>query len=168
MNNSRQAKREGTAYQPKACTEPRRSIPKEMRWGYWTKLKAEEALSHLKKVVFPSLVDLADAKSSFGEYMKTAECKINKASLLIEACNLIDQMQISQQNQDVLGNQYECLLDKLSVVARVEGLSPEGDASRWRRNSPFEARWGGTPSKNDRAGVEGLFERLLAQSFGIA
>jgi len=86
------------------------SVKNEMRWGYWTKLKAEEALSHLKKVVFPSLVDLADEKSSFGEYMKTAECKtFGKASLpalseiegLIEACNLIDQMQISQQNQDL-------------------------------------------------------------------
>ena len=34
-------------------------------------------LSHLKKVVFPSLVDLspAGANSSFREYMKTAECK---------------------------------------------------------------------------------------------
>jgi type I restriction enzyme M protein len=93
----RQAKRKGTTYQP--------SVKKEMRWGYWTKLKAEEALSHLKKVVFPSLVDLADAKSSFGECMKTAECKIfGKASLLIEACNLIDHMQISQQNQDVQGD----------------------------------------------------------------
>ena len=106
----RQAKRKGTSYRPK--------VKKEMRWGYWTKLKAEEVLSHLKKVVFPSLVDLADDKSSFGEYMKTAECKINKASLLIEACNLIDQMQISQQNQDVQGDLYEYLLSKLSVAGR--------------------------------------------------
>ncbi len=106
----RQAKRKGMVYQPK--------VPKEMRWGYWTKLKAEEALSHLKKVVFPNLVNLADEKSSFGEYMKTAECKINKASLLIEACNLIDQMQISQQNQDVQGDLYEYLLNKLSAAGR--------------------------------------------------
>jgi type I restriction enzyme M protein len=81
-------------------------------------MKAEEALSHLKKVVFPNLVNLADEKSSFGEYMKTAECKINKASLLIEACNLIDQMQISQQNQDVQGDLYEYLLNKLSAAGR--------------------------------------------------
>ena len=40
---------------------------------------------------------LADEKSSFGEYMKGAECKINKASLLIEACNLIDQMKIASR-----------------------------------------------------------------------
>ena len=106
----RQAKRKGIAYQPK--------VPKEMRWGYWTKLKAEEALSHLKKVVFPNLVNLADETSSFAEYMRTAECKINKASLLIEACNLIDQMQISQQNQDVQGDLYEYLLSKLSVSGR--------------------------------------------------
>jgi len=106
----RQAKRKGVTYQPK--------VQKEMRWGYWTKLKAEESLSHLKKVVFPNLVNLADETSSFGEYMRTAECKINKASLLIEACNLIDQMQISQQNQDVQGDLYEYLLSKLSVAGR--------------------------------------------------
>jgi type I restriction enzyme M protein len=47
----RQAKRKGTIYQPK--------VPKEMRWGYWTQMKAEEALSHLKNVVFPGLVELA-------------------------------------------------------------------------------------------------------------
>jgi type I restriction enzyme M protein len=65
------------------------------------KLKAEDALKHLKTAVFPSLVELGDEKSSFGEYMKGVECKISKASLLIEACNLIDQMKISEQNQDV-------------------------------------------------------------------
>jgi type I restriction enzyme M protein len=50
----RQAKRKGTTYQPK--------VPKEMRWGYWTQMKAEEALSHLKSVVFPKLVELAEDK----------------------------------------------------------------------------------------------------------
>ena len=62
----RQAKRRavggGAALRP---YEPK--VPKEMRWGYWTQMKAEEALSHLKQVVFPGLVDLADEKSSFGE-----------------------------------------------------------------------------------------------------
>ena len=102
----RQAKRKGIKYQP--------SVKKEMRWGYWTQMKAEEALSHLKNVVFPGLVDLAPAgdKSSFSEYMKGAQCKtFGKAGLpvlsnvegLIEACNLIDQMKIAdaEQNQDL-------------------------------------------------------------------
>ena len=106
----RQAKRKGTAYQP--------SVKKEMRWSHWTQFKAEEALSHLKKEVFPNLSKLADAEDSFGEYMKSAECKINKPSLLIEACKLIDQMEISQQNQDVQGDLYEYLLSHLSIAGR--------------------------------------------------
>lgn len=106
----RQAKRKGTTYQPK--------VPKEMRWGYWTQMKAEEALSHLKNVVFPGLVELADVKSSFGEYMKGAQCKINKAGLLIEACNLIDQMKIAEQNQDVQGDLYEYMLGHMQFAGR--------------------------------------------------
>ena len=43
----RQAKRKGIAYSSQ--------IPKEMRWGYWTQMKAEEALKHLKQEVFPNL-----------------------------------------------------------------------------------------------------------------
>ena len=106
----RQAKRKGTTYQP--------SVKREMRWGYWTQMKAEEALSHLKNVVFPGLVELADAKSSFGEYMKGAQCKINKAGLLIEACNLIDQMKIAEQNQDVQGDLYEYMLGHMQFAGR--------------------------------------------------
>ncbi len=106
----RQAKRKGTTYQP--------SVKREMRWGYWTQMKAEEALSHLKNVVFPGLVELADVKSSFGEYMKGAQCKINKAGLLIEACNLIDQMKIAEQNQDVQGDLYEYMLGHMQFAGR--------------------------------------------------
>lgn len=50
--------------------------------------------------------------------MVNAECKINKPSLLIEACKLIDQMEISQQNQDVQGDLYEYLLSKLNTAGR--------------------------------------------------
>jgi hypothetical protein len=52
--------------------EPCSQVSKEMRWGYWTQMKAEEALSHLKNVAFPGLVELAPAgdKSSFSGYMK--------------------------------------------------------------------------------------------------
>ena len=106
----RQAKRKGTTYQP--------SVKREMRWGFWTQMKAEEALSHLKNVVFPGLVELADVKSSFGEYMKGAQCKINKAGLLIEACNLIDQMKIAEQNQDVQGDLYEYMLGHMQFAGR--------------------------------------------------
>jgi type I restriction enzyme M protein len=107
----RQAKRKGTEYQAKT--------PNEMRWGYWTKMKAEDALIHVKTVVFPKMIELAsDEKSSFWEYMQGAECKIRKASLLIEAVNLIDEMKIAEQNQDVQGDLYEYMLGHMQFAGR--------------------------------------------------
>jgi len=50
--------------------------------------------------------------------MENAEFKINKPSLLIEACKAIDAMQISAQNQDVQGDLYEYLLSKLNTAGQ--------------------------------------------------
>jgi len=107
----RQARRKGDAAH-------RPDIPPEMRWSVWKQMKAEEMLKHLKTVIFPKLATLSDGDSSFSQYMKGAECKINKPSLLVEAVNLIDEMRISEQNQDVQGDLYEYLLAKLSVAGR--------------------------------------------------
>lgn len=56
--------------------------------------------------------------SSFTRYMANAECKLNEADVLITACGLIEAMQITQQNQDVQGDLYEYLLNKLSEAGR--------------------------------------------------
>lgn len=114
-------------------------IPEEMRWRYWSQLTGTKALQHLRDEVFPWFRQLGSSertedaagifpdedantqqekKNSFELYMQNAEFKINKANLLIEACNLIDQMQISAQNQDVQGDLYEYLLGKLSTAGR--------------------------------------------------
>ena len=50
--------------------------------------------------------------------MGNAELKINKPALLIEACKLIEGMQIASQNQDVQGDLYEYLLERLSIAGR--------------------------------------------------
>ncbi|MEM9214440.1 MAG: N-6 DNA methylase [Cyanobacteria bacterium P01_F01_bin.150] len=105
-----QAKRRNQDFNAKLTTE--------QRWGYWTNLAAAKALKHVKEEVFPALKELGGKTSSFAEYMKNAEFKINKPSLLLEACKEIDQMQISAQNQDVQGDLYEYLLSKLSIAGR--------------------------------------------------
>jgi hypothetical protein len=51
----RQAKRKGTTYQP--------SVKKEMRWGYWTQMKAEESRIISRTVVFPNWSSWSGAKS---------------------------------------------------------------------------------------------------------
>jgi type I restriction enzyme M protein len=107
------ARRRGTEYEP---------IFKDAkhRWAYWTNLKAEDALKYVKETVFPALKEMGSAGSSFELQMKEAEFKINKPSLLIEACKAIDNMKISQQNQDVQGDLYEYLLGKLTT-AKIAG-----------------------------------------------
>ena len=78
------ARLEGNPYTPR--------VPEQMRWSHWTNLKADDALAHIQNEVFPWLRRLGDSGSSFEQYMKNAEFKINKPSLLIEACKSIDQM----------------------------------------------------------------------------
>ena len=94
------------------------TLKPELRWGYWTNLAAEDALRFLKETIFPALRQLGESGSSFHLYMQNAECKINKPSLLIEACKLIDNMEIAQQQQDVQGDLYEYLLSKLNTAGR--------------------------------------------------
>ena len=106
----RSAKRRGEPY---AST-----VPDELRWKNWTCMRAEEALEHLKSVVFPWFKGMGEKGSSFERYMQNAECKINRGSLLIEVCNLIDGMRISEQAQDVQGDLYEYLLSYLNTAGR--------------------------------------------------
>lgn len=109
-NRERQAKRRKQEYVA--------LVPLEMRWREWTKMTADKALNHIKNKVFPWLKEIGNTESSFGQYMQTAEFKINKPNLLIEACKAIDEMKISEQNQDVQGDLYEYLLSKLSIAGR--------------------------------------------------
>jgi type I restriction enzyme M protein len=88
----------------------------KLRWSYWSNLKADEALKYVKGNVFPFLKTLGGSGGSFAEQMANAEFKINKPSLLIEACKAVDAMQISAQNQDVQGDLYEYLLGRLNTA----------------------------------------------------
>ena len=90
----------------------------DLRWSHWTQLPADTALKHVKEAVFPFIKTLGGAGGSFAAQMENAEFKINKPSLLIEACKAIDAMQISAQNQDVQGDLYEYLLSKLNTAGQ--------------------------------------------------
>jgi type I restriction enzyme M protein len=90
----------------------------DLRWSHWTQLPADTALKHVKEAVFPFIKTLGGTGGSFAAQMENAEFKINKPSLLIEACKAIDAMQISAQNQDVQGDLYEYLLGKLNTAGQ--------------------------------------------------
>src|SRR5436190_3628301 len=109
QDDERAAKKRGQKYQPLFNNE-------ELRWSYWSQLPGDKALKIVKEKVFPFLKKLGPKTGSFGEHMETAEFKINKPSLLIEACKAIDEMQISAQNQDVQGDLFEYMLSKLNTA----------------------------------------------------
>jgi type I restriction enzyme M protein len=105
----RASKKRGSKAQPLFPSE-------ELRWSYWSQLPGDKALRIVKDKVFPFLKQLGSKTGSFGEHMAGAEFKINKPSLLIEACKAIDEMRISAQNQDVQGDLYEYLLSRLNTA----------------------------------------------------
>lgn len=109
QDNERAAQRRGTKFKP---FFPR----KDLRWSYWTQLPADKALKAVKEEVFPFIKTMGGAGGSFAAQMENAEFKINKPSLLIEACKAIDALQISAHNQDVQGDLYEYLLSKLNTA----------------------------------------------------
>jgi type I restriction enzyme M protein len=109
----RAARLRGKEYEP---LFPASDDGRKLRWSYWSQLPAEQALAQVKNRVFPFLKGLGARAGSFGEHMANAEFKINKPSLLIEACHAIEGMEISAQNQDVQGDLYEYLLSRLNTA----------------------------------------------------
>jgi hypothetical protein len=114
--------------------------------------------------------------------MQGAQCKINKARLLIEACNLIDQMKIAEQNQDVQGDPstwlsaslYEYMLGHMQFApcASLRGSSTRrgGQFRTPRQREEFAFVVARVESLRGRMGestrqVDGLFECLLDISF---
>jgi len=114
QDNERAAKRPGS--KKSESFFPKTDDGQKLRWSYWTQLPAADALKQVREKVFPFLKTLGGAGGSFAAQMENAEFKINKTSLLIEACKAIDAMQISAQNQDVQGDLYEYLLSKLNTA----------------------------------------------------
>jgi type I restriction enzyme M protein len=109
----RAARLRGKQYEP---LFPADGDGRKLRWTYWSQLPADQALAQVKDRVFPFLKTLGARAGSFGEHMANAEFKINKPSLLIEACRAIEGMEISAQNQDVQGDLYEYLLSRLNTA----------------------------------------------------
>jgi type I restriction enzyme M protein len=84
------------------------------RWSEWKHLNAEDMLTRVQTVVFPFIKELHNGDDTlYSQYMKDAVFVIPKASLLQEAVDIIDGMNITERNQDTQGDIYEYLLNQL-------------------------------------------------------
>src|ERR1051325_9137724 len=101
--------------------------PKEqLRWSWFRNLPGEEMLDHVRDNVFPSIKTL-EAGGVFTKYMQDAVFIIPKASLLVEAVGIIDDIyaelererqESGQTFQDVQGDLYEYLLSEIASAGK--------------------------------------------------
>ena len=91
----------------------------ECRWSHWKHFSADDMLRHVRDAVFPFIKKIKRGEDTlFAESMKDAVFLIPKASLLQEAVSIIDNINISAQNQDVQGDIYEYLLNELKTSGK--------------------------------------------------
>ena len=81
----------------------------KLRWQNFSKCGGEEMLKVVRDDVFPHL-----RKLGLGDFMKDAALMIQKASLLVSAVTMIDQLPLT--GGDTKGDLYEYLLGKLTTA----------------------------------------------------
>ncbi len=84
------------------------------RWSRFKNQPAEVMLPLVRDKVFPHFKSVAVEGAKFGEYMKDAQLMINKASLLVSAVIMIDELPLTEG--DTKGDLYEYLLSKLTTA----------------------------------------------------
>lgn len=98
-----------------------------LRWSYFKLMPAEEMLSHVQIKVFPFLKELSGETSPFTMHMKNAVFIIPKASLLVEAIKIIEEIfkeiekdatDGGQTFQDIQGDVYEVLLSEIATAGK--------------------------------------------------
>lgn len=92
----------------------------DCRWSHWKHLNADEMIIHVRDKVFHFIKNIKTGEDGeFSKLMQDALFMIPKASLLQEAVTIIDDMKVSPQNYDTLGDMYEYLLSELSTAGKV-------------------------------------------------
>jgi type I restriction enzyme M protein len=91
----------------------------ECRWSHWKHYTAENMLIHVRDKVFPFLKSIEKGDNGeFSKHIQDAVFMIPKASLLQEAVKIIDDLKITERNQDTQGDLYEFLLSELSQAGK--------------------------------------------------
>jgi len=98
----------------------------ELRWSRFRHLPAEEMLQHVRDRVFPFIKSLGGDGNPFACAMHDAVFILPKASLLVEATGIIDEIYTEiereqregQTFQDTQGDLYEYLLSEISTSGK--------------------------------------------------
>lgn len=98
-----------------------------LRWSHFRHLPGEEMLAHVRDFAFPFIKTLGRDGSGFARAMRDAVFLIPKASLLVEAVGILDDIyaEIERERRDagevfhdVQGDLYEYLLSEISTAGK--------------------------------------------------
>lgn len=98
-----------------------------LRWSVFKHMPADEMLFHVQSKVFPFLKELNGETSPFTKHMANAVFIMPKASLLVEAINIIEQIFTEIERdatdgghafQDIQGDVYEMLLSEIATAGK--------------------------------------------------
>lgn len=85
-------------------------LPENFDWTQLAVLQGEDLLEYYAKL----LADLSKRKGMIGEIYRGARNKVEKASLLKKVVDMIDAVDWSSQSEDVKGDIYESLLQRIA------------------------------------------------------
>ena len=89
----------------------------ELRRSRWIQMPAEEMFSYVRDIVFPFIKTL-HTEEWFAGNLKDASFLIPKASMLVTAVTILEDLHITQQNEDTAGDIYEYLLNEIASAGK--------------------------------------------------
>lgn len=89
-----------------------------MRRSHWSQLPADQMFVHVRDLVFPFLKTLHTG-DGFAENLKKAQFEIPRASVLVSAVSMIENLRITEKNTDTAGDIYEYLLNEIASAGKV-------------------------------------------------
>jgi len=85
-----------------------------LRWNQFKELGGDAMLARVRDEVFPFFKEEVLNNTPLGRYLSDLQCLVPKATLMVTAVNLIDELPLQQG--DTKGDLYEYLLSKLSTA----------------------------------------------------
>lgn len=85
-----------------------------LRWSHFRNESGERMLAIVRDELFPFFREEIGKRSALGKYLEGAQCLVPKASLMVTAVNLIEELPLTQG--DVKGDLYEYMLGKLTTA----------------------------------------------------
>lgn len=86
------------------------------RWSHWIQMPADEMFVFVKDIVFPFIKNLDE--SLYADSLSDAVFMIPNAWLLTTAVSIIEDLKITEQNEDTNGDIYEYLLNEIASAGK--------------------------------------------------